>query len=144
MAILVSHPKPGVQEATTVSSDRIGVTVTGVDIVGQMFRHSATVLMLDGCECALRCKSRPEIDGSILVEFDYPPADSKSSRSRVVSHGRVKLNQEEIDSGFYKVVIVLEVAQTLKVLPKELGTQTLIKKPALQPATATSVGSAES
>ena len=135
----MSGTKSRFDEATATSGEAVRLKVTGVDVKGQMFRHSATVLMLDGCDCVFRSESQPELDGSVLVEFDYPKADPLCR----LSQARVKSNQAEIESGFYKVVVELEVAQTVKVVPGQVEPQTVIKKPALQAAPASSLASAE-
>ncbi len=103
--------------------------VTGVDVKGQMFRHSATVLMLESSDCAFLCKSQPELDGSILVEFDYPQADS----TRRVSQARVISNHADAESGFYKVVVELENPQSVKVTPDQIGPQIAVSEQALPP-----------
>jgi hypothetical protein len=83
---------------------------------------------------------RDSVDGSVLVEFDYPQADPKSR----LSQARVKSNQAEIESGSYKVIVELEVAQTARVVPKQVEPQTVIKKPALQPVPVSTAAKAES
>jgi hypothetical protein len=139
LTVSMSGTKSRFEEAVAVSDEAVRLKVTGVDVKGQMFRHSATVLMLDGCHCTFRSESQPELDGSVLAEFDYPQADPQ----RRLSQARVKSNQAEIESGFYKVVVELEVAQTARVVPKQVEPQTVIKKAALQPVPARTAGSAE-
>jgi hypothetical protein len=118
-----------VDEAKADPSEVVRSMVTGVDVKGQMFRHSATVLFLNGNECTLLSKSQPEIDSSILVEFDYPQADPKGR----VSQGRVKSNHAELLGGTYKVVVELEVVQPVKVVANRIEIQTPSKQPSTAP-----------
>jgi hypothetical protein len=104
-----------------------------------MFRHPATVLTLDGRDCAFRSKSQPGQDGSILLEFDYRQADP----NRRVSQGRVKSNHAEGESGFYRVVVELEIAQTAKVFPEDADAQTTVREVPLPLVPANTAGSAE-
>ncbi len=129
MTLFFPNTKSRTVEATLVSSGAVKLTVTGVDVKGQMFRHSAAVVMLEGCDCAFQSKSQPELDGSILIEFDYPQADP----TRRVSQGRVISNHADAESGLYKVVVVLEIAQSVKVTPDQNGPQIALSEPALQP-----------
>ena len=140
ITILMTDSKFRLHQATAVSGEPIEVIVTGVDIRGKMFRQPATILMLDGCDCALRSKAQPELDGSVLVEFDQPRPDSRRMSS-VVLHGRVKTNQEEMGSSFYKVVLELKMAQTSNLVRKQGGFQAVFQKPGLQPVKVTAVGS---
>jgi hypothetical protein len=126
---VLSNTKSRFAEAVAALDQVVQLTVTGVDVKGQMFRHSATVLMLDGRDCAFLSKSQPELESSILAEFNYPQAETK----RRVSQGRVQSSQVEEESGLYKVVVELEVAQTVKVVPNSIEPQTAINKPDLSP-----------
>jgi len=82
-----------------------------------MFRHPAAVLMLDGRQCIFLSKSQPEVDGSILAEFDYPEVSAKNR----LSNGIVRSSLVEIESGLYKVTVELESAQSLKIRPREIN-----------------------
>lgn len=129
MTLFFPNPKSRTVEAIIVSSRAVKLMVTGVDVKGQMFRHSATVLMLEDGDCAFLCKCQPELDGSILVEFDYPQADS----TRRVSQARVISNHADAESGFYKVVVELENPQSVKVTPDQIGPQIAVSEQALPP-----------
>ena len=118
-----TNTKSPLIEAKAVSGECVRVTVTGVDLLGQMFRHSATILMLDGRDCELRSKSQPELDGSLLVEFEYAGADPK----RRISQARVRSSCYELDGDFYRVLVELEVAQPVKVVPNRIETQTTVR-----------------
>src|ERR1017187_3556988 len=104
-----------------------------------MFRRPATILMLDGRECIFRSDCQPESDGSVLLEFDYRDADPK----RHVLHANVKSTSADTDSGFYTVVIELEVAQTGRILPKPAEAQAVTIKSAPPSVPAGTVHSAE-
>ena len=112
-------------EAKTDSNDVVRIKVTSVDAKGQMFRHPATVLTLDGRSCEFLSQSRPEQDGSVLVEFDY----SKGETKHCVSQARVKSIQAA-DSGLYRILVQLEIGQTAKVTasPVESSSQSTEKK----------------
>ena len=135
LSTLVSNTKSQITDATTGSDVRL--TVTGVDAKGQMFRHSATVLMLDGRQCAFMSKSQPELESSILAEFDYPQAHPKNR----VSQARVRSSQVYLESGLHKVTVELEIAQTAKVTADQIESPNALKKPAVSPLP---VGKAES
>jgi hypothetical protein len=122
----LTNTKSPLIDAKAVSGECVRATVTGVDLTGLMFRHSATILMLDGRNCEFRSKSQPELDGSILVEFEYPGADPK----RRISQARVRSSYLELDGDFYRVSVELEVAQPVKVEPNRIETQTPVKQSA--------------
>src|SRR5271166_3306843 len=103
--------KPGSDQASASSGEDVRLIVTGVDVKGQMFRHPATLLMLQGRDCEFRSESQPELGGSVLTEFNYPGADS----NRRVSQAHVKSSKVDLESGTYKVVVELEFAQTARV-----------------------------
>jgi len=105
---------------------------------GLMFRHPATVIMLDGRDCVFRSESQPELDGSVLAEFTYDGANPQTR----VSQGRVKTNQADLQGG-YKVVVELEFAQTKKVNSNQAETQPTVQKPVALPVPAVSKASAE-
>ncbi len=124
MTTLPSNSKPRLDQGIGASADTVQLTVTGVDTKGQMFRHAATVLYLNGRDCTYRSKSQPELDGSILAEFGYPNA------VRRVSQGRVTSNHVEISSGLYKVSVELEAAQPANVVTDQAAPQVVVQKPA--------------
>jgi hypothetical protein len=123
LTTLPSNSKPRVDQGMASAAETVQLTVTGVDTKGQMFRHSATVLHLNGRECTFRSKSQPEMDGSILAEFGYPSA------IRRVSQGRVTSNHVEIASGMYKVMVELEVAQPANAVSSAVESQVTAPKP---------------
>ena len=139
MTVSISDRKSRIDDATAASENAVWVTVTGVDVKGQMFRRPATILMLDGRECIFRSDCQPESDGSVLLEFDYRDADPK----RHVLHANVKSTSADTDSGFYTVVIELEVAQTGRILPKPAEAQAVTIKSAPPSVPAGTVHSAE-
>ena len=114
-------------EVRTDSDEVVRMKVTGVDVKGQMFRHPATLLTLDGRDCAFLSQSQPEQDGSVLVEFDYSKAEPK----HCVSQARVKSIQAETDSGLARVAVQLKISQTVKVAAKQVEAQGVVKKPPL-------------
>jgi hypothetical protein len=117
--------KPGADQAGASSGEEVHLIVTGVDIKGQMFRHPATLLMLQGRDCEFRSESQPELGGSVLAEFNYPGADA----NRRISQARVKSTKVELESGTYKVVVELETAQSAKVGSKAAVPGIAPKKP---------------
>jgi hypothetical protein len=125
LTVLTASPKPATEVNKDSSASDVSLNVTGVDVKGMMFRHPATVLMLDGRDCVFRSESQPELDGSVLAEFSY---DGASPQSRV-SQGHVKSNQADPLGGF-KVVIDLEFAQTKKVSLAQAPEPNAIQKPA--------------
>jgi len=125
LTVLTSSPKPATEVNKDSSASDVSLNVTGVDVKGMMFRHPATVLMLDGRECVFRSESQPELDGSVLAEFSYEGASPQSR----VSQGHVKSNQADALGGF-KVVIELEFAQTKKISLSLAPEPNAIQKPA--------------
>ena len=123
MTTSITNTKSPLIDGKAVSGECVRATVTGVDVMGVMFRHSATVLMLDGRGCEFRSKSQPELDGSILVEFEYPGADPK----RRISQARVRSSYLELDGDLYRVSVELEVAQPVKVDPNRAETQPAVR-----------------
>src|SRR5665213_54532 len=89
-----------------------------------MFRHAATVLLLNGQECVFRSKSQPELDGSVLAEFDY----SGSNPQQRTTQARIKSAEPESEGGGYRVVVELEFAQSAKVASKEIDAAPAVKK----------------
>src|ERR1700722_4479358 len=108
------------------------VTVTGVDVKGQMFRRPATILRMDGHDCMFRSDRQPESGGSVLIECDFQQADHK----RQVLHASVKSTAADADTGFYMTVVELEVAQTGKILLNPVEIQNATLKPASPPVIA--------
>ena len=139
MTVSISDRKSRIDDATAAPEKAVWVTVTGVDVKGQMFRRPATILMLDGRECIFRSDCQPESDGSVLLEFDYRQAD----RKRHVLHACVKSTSPDKDSGFYRVVIELEVAQTGRILPDPAEAQAVTIKSAPRSVPAGTAHSAE-
>lgn len=127
MAVSITEIKPGNGNATAVSDEAVRVTVTGVDVDGQMFRRPARILSMDGRDCMFRSDRQPETGGSVLIEFDYRQADHKHK----VLHASVKSTAAEAAKGFYTAVVEFEVAQAGKVLfsPVEVQTVTLKSVP---------------
>ena len=125
MTVLTSSPKPVIAAKKESSANDITLNVTGVDVKGMMFRHPATVLMLDGRDCVFRSDSQPELDGSVLAEFNY---DGSNPQSRV-SQAHVKSNQADPLGGF-KVVVELEFPQSKRVSFAEASDLPGIQKPA--------------
>ncbi|HET6145694.1 MAG TPA: hypothetical protein VFE02_19475 [Candidatus Acidoferrales bacterium] len=129
MTVLTSSPKPVTAEKKDPSASDVSLNVTGVDVKGMMFRHPASVLMLDGRDCVFRSESQPELDGSVLAEFSYEGVNPQSR----VSQGRVKLNQADPLGGF-RVVVELEFAQTKKINLDQSSEPNAVRKPAALPA----------
>src|ERR1700722_17146193 len=96
-----------------------------------MFRHPATVLLLDARECVFRSDSQPELDGSILAEFNYEGASPQNR----VTQARVKSNLSDPQGG-YRVVVELEFAQTAKVNIPQAEARPANQKPVAMPAPA--------
>ncbi len=132
MAVSITSTKSGFDQATAVGEQAVRLKVTGVDTGGHMFRHAATVLMVDGRNCEFRSESQPEQDGSLLAEFDYPQADPQ----RRITQARVKSVQADADGKSYRVVVELEHPQSASVAPPKAEPPIPIKKPAPQPAPA--------
>jgi len=132
LTVLTSSPKPAAAVNKESSAGAVSLNVTGVDVKGMMFRHPATVLMLDGRDCVFRSESQPELDGSVLAEFNYEGANPQSR----VSQGHVKSNQADPLGGF-RVVVELEFAQTKKVslsqAPQAPAIQKSVAIPSLAP-----------
>jgi hypothetical protein len=139
VTVSISDKKSRIDDATAASENAVWVTVTGVDVKGQMFRRPATILMLDGRECIFRSDCQPESDGSVLLEFDYRDADP----TRHVLHANVKSTSADTDSGFYTVVIELEVAQTGRIVRKPAEAQAVTINSAPPSVPAGTVHSAE-
>ncbi len=129
------NTRSALDPAKAASDADVRLNVTGVDAQGQMFRHAETDNMLDGRECVFRSKSEPELDGSVLAEFDYSGANPQ----RRTTQARVKSTEAESEGGPFKVVVELEFAQSAKVGSKEIEIVTAIKKPAMLPVTTTVV-----
>ena len=125
MTVSTVSSKSGADQASASSGEEVHLIVTGVDIKGQMFRHPATLLMLQGRDCEFRSESQTELGGSVLAEFNYPGADA----NRRISQARVKSTKVELESGTYKIVVELETAQTIKVGSKAAGPGIAVKKP---------------
>jgi len=117
----------GSNQPVTVSDAVVRLKVTGLDVKGRMFRHLVTVIRLDGADCTFRSQSQPELNGSILAEFDYPGVDPKCR----VSPGSVKSTHAEIDGTSYAVEVKLDVAQTAKVVPAPIEFQAAAQEPML-------------
>jgi hypothetical protein len=139
VTVLTSDRKTRFDGAATASDEVVRMTVTGVDVKGQMFRRPATILMLDGRDCIFRLECAPESDGSVLLEFDYRQAEPK----RQVLHARVKSIEAEAASSYHKVVVELEVAQTTKIALRSVEPQPETKKSTVPPATAGPTPSAQ-
>ena len=128
MTVLTANSKPVIDQKPDPSSPNVRLNVTGVDVKGQMFRHPTTVVLLDGRDCVFRSDSQPELDGSILAEFNYEGASPQNR----VSQARVKSNLSDPQGG-YRVVVELEFAQTATVnLPQAEG-RPVIQKPVVLP-----------
>lgn len=123
MTVLTASPKPVTDSKKDSSSGDVHLNVTGVDVKGQMFRHPATVVMLDGRDCVFRSESQPELDGSVLTEFNYEGANPQTR----VSQGRVKSTQADPQGG-YKVIVELEFAQSKKVISNQTETPPTVQK----------------
>jgi len=128
--IVMSSNKSRMDNPTADSEEVVRATVTGVDTKGQIFRRPATILIMDGSDCMFRSDRQPESGGSVLVEFDYPQADTK----RLVSHASVKSILSDTIGGFYTVVIELEAAQTKRILPRHVEIQSVRSAPPSVPA----------
>lgn len=129
LTVLISGPKPVSDANKEPSASDVRLSVTGVDVKGQMFRHPATVTMLDGRNCVFRSESQPELDGSVLTEFNYDGANPQTR----VSQARVKSNFADALGG-YTVVVELEFAQTKKVNFSQVEAKPVVQKPAALPA----------
>jgi hypothetical protein len=125
----MASAKPGFSPAAAAGDQAVRLKVTGVDSTGHMFRHSAEVLMLDGRNCEFRSESQPEQDGSLLAEFDYPQADPQ----RRITQARVKSSQADGDAGFYRVVVELDLTQSVVVAAPQAEPASMIKKPGTPP-----------
>jgi hypothetical protein len=128
LTVLTANPKPVNDQKADSSSGNVRLNVTGVDVKGQMFRHPATVLILEGCDCVFRSESQPELDGSVLAEFNYEGASPQNR----VSQARVKSNFSDPQGG-YKVIVELELAQTAKVNLPQTEARPAIQKPVALP-----------
>jgi hypothetical protein len=111
LTVSLANTKSRDDAGVAASGEGVRLTITGVDVKGLMFRHSATVLMLEGRDCVFRSKSQPELNGSVLLEFEFPEIDPK----RRLSQGLVKSSHADVDGDFYEVAVELEVAQPVKV-----------------------------
>ncbi len=129
MTALSPNPKPMIDQKVDPSSGNVRLNVTGVDVSGQMFRHPATVLSLDARDCVFRSDSEPELDGSILAEFNYEGASPQYR----VTQARVKSNFADPQGG-YRVVVELEFAQTAKINIPQAEARPAIQKPVALPA----------
>ena len=74
MTVLTSSLKPSIDQNEDSTAVDVRLNVTGVDVKGLMFRHPATVLKLNGRDCVFHSESQPELDGSVLAEFNYEGA----------------------------------------------------------------------
>jgi|GEM_PF-650199 len=110
--------------AIAISGEVVRVAVTGIDVTGRVFRDAATVLMLDRCDCVIRTRFQPILDSSLLAVFDYPRADPELR----ISQGRVLLNDSEMSSGYFQVVMALQFPQLVKVTADLRESQTIIQK----------------
>ncbi|HEY4838042.1 MAG TPA: hypothetical protein VIH72_05520 [Candidatus Acidoferrales bacterium] len=124
MSVTLSDPKSRIDGAAA-SSTAVHATVTGVDAKGQMFRRPAAILILDGRDCTFRTDCQPEPNGSVLVEYD----DRQSGIKRQVLHASVKATAPDTVSGFYKVTVQLEVAQTTKIFATSVEPRRVIETP---------------
>ncbi|HTC65441.1 MAG TPA: hypothetical protein VK709_21560 [Candidatus Saccharimonadales bacterium] len=128
MTVLTANSKSVIDQKAEPSSGNVRLNVTGVDVKGQMFRHPATVVALDGRDCVFRSDSQPELDGSVLAEFNYEGASPQNR----VSQARVKSNLSDPQGG-YRVVVELEFAQTAKVNLPQTEARPVIQKPVVVP-----------
>jgi len=124
VSVTLSDPKSRIDGAAA-SSTAVHATVTGVDAKGQMFRRPAAILILDGRDCTFRTDCQPEPNGSVLVEYD----DRQSGIKRQVLHASVKATAPDTVSGFYKVTVQLEVAQTTKIFATSVEPRRVIETP---------------
>ena len=139
MTVLTANSKSVIDPKADQSSGSVRLNVTGVDVKGQMFRHPATVVLLDGRDCVFRSDSQPELDGSILAEFNYEGANPQNR----VSQAHVKSNSADPQGG-YKVVVELEFAQTAKVNLPQAEARPAIQKPVVAPVPPAAKTSVES
>jgi hypothetical protein len=139
LTVLTANPKPVIGQKADPSSGNVRLNVTGLDAKGQMFRHQVTVLLLDGRDCVFRSDSQPELDSSILAEFNYEGASPQNR----VSQALVKSNFSDQQGG-YRVVVELEFAQTAKVNLPQSEARPAIQKPVVLPTPPAVKTSAES
>jgi hypothetical protein len=128
LTVLTAGSKSVIDQKADPSSSSVRLNVTGVDVKGQMFRHPANVVLLDGRECVFRSDSQPELDGSILAEFNYEGASPQNR----VSQAHVKSNSADPQGG-YRVVVELEFAQTAKVNLPQAEARSVNQKPVALP-----------
>jgi hypothetical protein len=129
LTVSLANTKSRDDAGVAASGESAHLTITGVDVKGLMFRHSATVLMLEGRDCVFRSKSQPELNGSVLLEFEFSGIDPK----RRLSQGLVKSSHADVDGDFYEVAVELEVAQPVKVARDRIESKPALKQSAPPP-----------
>jgi len=122
------------EERNTTPQESLGLTVTGVDAKGHMFRERTAVLSLDGRDCKYQSKHEVRSDSWVLLDIEYGKGGKKSSRVQ----GKVKSVQSVGPSHeLFRIGVELEVAQSVRVVPNhEEGQLTVQETSAPEPPVA--------
>ncbi len=114
------------EERITVTEGSLGLTVTGVDAKGHIFRERTAVLSLDGRDCEYASGREVQTGSWVLLDIDYAKAGQKSCRVQ----GQVKSVQPlRTAHGQFRVAVELEVAQSVRVVPNDGENQVETKAP---------------
>ena len=74
-------PQP-CEDRSTLPEGSLGLTVTGVDAKGHMFRERTAVLSLDGRDCKYQSRHEVQMASWVLLDIDYAKAGQKFVESR--------------------------------------------------------------
>lgn len=111
-SVSTKGPQPS-EERNTAPEGSLGLTVTGVDAKGHMFRERTAVLSLDGRDCKYQSKHEVRSDSWVLLDIEYGKGGKKSSRVQ----GKVKSVQPVgATHELFQIGVELEVAQSVRVV----------------------------
>ncbi len=115
ISVPINGPQLGA-ERTTLPQGSLGLTVTGVDPKGHMFREPTSTMSLDGRDCKYQSKHEVQVDSCVLLDIDYTKAGQKPCRVQ----GQVKSVQPpRAGQELFQIGVELEAAQNVRVVPND-------------------------
>ena len=126
MVISLSSKEPQLSEGRiTVPEGSLGLTVTGVDAKGHIFRDRTAVLSLDGRDCKYQSRHEVQMDSWVLLDLDYTKVGEKPCRVQ----GQVKLVQPVgAAHELFQIGVELELAQSVRVVPNHEEDQLAVQE----------------